>query len=304
MDLDCWLNFISPDGPCFDPAVLPIPGSPVALSMIEALVDEHVKQRDETRVLEIGSFCGISTLTWGRALERVGVRDYMIYCADRWYHSGVIRYGSDKVEIAGERDTFNHEIFRFNISKSIGLAHVTEVIGDSRVALRGLRDGFFDVIYVDGYHGYDVVVEDIPNAFRVCKLGGIICGDDYDCSPAMMEMIPNEAIHWDEYIMPPTDVGVHPGVVLAVNRLLGVPRPYGGFWAFSKVAEQVTPPFVDSVAALDVTALPRSLPDSIPTHIRPKFDAHFAGPAGYPNGHPLTAGAARVPRGTGDLATG
>src|SRR5215475_14051327 len=54
MDLAVWLNFISPDGPCFDPAVLPIPGSPVALSMIEALVDEHVKQHDEITVLEIG----------------------------------------------------------------------------------------------------------------------------------------------------------------------------------------------------------------------------------------------------------
>jgi hypothetical protein len=55
----------------------------------------------------------------------------MVYCADR-YHSGVVRYGPDKVEIARERDTFNHEIFRFNIGKSIGLAHVIEVIGDSR----------------------------------------------------------------------------------------------------------------------------------------------------------------------------
>jgi hypothetical protein len=44
MDLGCWLNFISPDGPCFDLATLPIPGSPVALSMIEALVEERVKR--------------------------------------------------------------------------------------------------------------------------------------------------------------------------------------------------------------------------------------------------------------------
>ena len=155
MELGCWLNFISPDGPCFDLATLPIPGSPVALSMIEALVEEKVKRRAGIRVLEIGSFCGISTMAWGRALERVGVHDYVIYCADRWYHSGVFRYGPDSVEVARERDAFNHEVFRFNISKSIGLALVIEVIGDSREVLRGLRDGFFDVIYVDGYHGSD-----------------------------------------------------------------------------------------------------------------------------------------------------
>jgi len=303
MELGCWLNFISPDGPCFDLATLPIPGSPVALSMIEALVEEKVKRRAGIRVLEIGSFCGISTMAWGRALERVGVHDYMIYCADRWYHSGIFRYGPAGVEVARERDAFNHEVFRFNISKSIGLAHVTEVIGDSREALRGLRDGFFDVIYVDGYHGYDVVVEDITNAFRLCRLGGIICGDDHDCSPEMMKAIPDEALNWDEYVMPPMDVGVHPGVVLAVQRLLGVPHPYGGFWAFAKLAEQVKPPFVDSVMAFDVAALPRRIPDFIPTHIRPRFEAHFAGPAGYPSGHPVGAGG-REPGGTGDFATG
>src|SRR5262249_42875974 len=149
-------------------------------------------------------------------------------------------------------------------------------IGDSREALRGLRDGFFDVIYVDGYHGYDVVVEDIANAFRLCRLGGIICGDDYDCSPEMMTAIPDEALHWDQYTMPPTDVGVHPGVVPAGERVFGVPRPYGGFWGFSKIAEQVRPLFVDSTMALDVAAFPRRIPNYIPAHIRPRFEAHFA----------------------------
>src|SRR5262249_4045729 len=100
MELGCWLNFISPDGPCFDVATLPIPGSPVALSMIEALVEEKVKRRAGIRVLEIGSFCGISTMACGRALDRVGVQDYVLYCADRSYHSRVLRYGPSMVEHA------------------------------------------------------------------------------------------------------------------------------------------------------------------------------------------------------------
>src|SRR5262249_98379 len=85
--------------------------------------------------------------------------------------------------------------------------------GDRRFAAGPQRPagGFFDVAYVDGYHGYDVVVEDIANAFRLCKLGGIICGDDYDCSPEMMAAVPEEALHWDQYSMQPMDIGVHPG---------------------------------------------------------------------------------------------
>src|SRR5262245_31082611 len=229
MDLDVWLNFISPEGPCFDPATLPIPGSPVALSMIEALVESYVKQpHEEIRVLEVGSFCGISALTWGRSLERLGVQAYTIHCVDLWYHSGGVRFGPETVEVSRTRNAFNHEIAKFNLSKSIGFSHVTEVIGDSRVALKGMRDGFFDLIYIDGYHGYQVVVQDIENAFRLCKRGGIICGDDYDCSQEMMAVIPAESRESDHYIMPPTEVGVHPGVVLAVNQLLGMPMTYGG----------------------------------------------------------------------------
>jgi hypothetical protein len=56
MDLGVWLNFLSPDGPCFDLATLPIPGSTVSLSMIEGLVESHVRGPQAVRVLEIGGF--------------------------------------------------------------------------------------------------------------------------------------------------------------------------------------------------------------------------------------------------------
>ena len=307
MDLSTWLNFISPGGPCFDLATLPIPGSPVSLAMIDALVEAHVKPRgDEVTVLEIGSFCGISTLTWGYALERLGISNYTIYCVDIWYHGGEVKYSPEKLEVKRGRNSFNHDIFKFNIAQSIGLSHVVEIVGDSRVALARLRDRFFDVIYVDGYHGYDAIASDIANAFRACRPGGIICGDDYDCSPEMMQSIPDDARQLDEYKMPSTDIGVHPGVVLAVDGLLGVPQSYGSFWAFEKVTDKAGPPFTDCVVALDVPALPRRIPKFIPPHVRPRFEQHFAGPAGFLPWHPYVAGMAGAgnPEGRGaeDLA--
>src|SRR5262249_1509498 len=269
MDLSAWLNFISPGGPCFDLATLPIPGSPVSLAMIDALVESHVKPRgDEITILEIGSFCGISTLTWGYALERLGITNYTIYCVDIWYHGGEVKYSPDKLEVLRERNSFNHDVFKFNIAQSIGLSHVVEIIGDSRVGLARLRDGFFDVVYVDGYHSYDAIASDIAHAFRLCRPGGIICGDDYDCSPEMMQSIPDDARQLDEYKVGSTDIGVHPGVVVAVDGLLGVPRSYGGFWAFEKVTDKAGPPFTDCVVPMDVPALPRRIPKFIPPHIR------------------------------------
>src|SRR5262249_45136828 len=59
MDLGICLNFLSPEGPCFDQATLPIPGSPVSLSMIDGLVETQVRGPKAVRVLEIGCFCGI-----------------------------------------------------------------------------------------------------------------------------------------------------------------------------------------------------------------------------------------------------
>jgi predicted O-methyltransferase YrrM len=297
MDLSVWLNFTSPAGLCFDLATVPIPGSPVSLSMIDALVEAHVgPRREEVTVLEIGSWCGLSTVTWGRALERIGVRNYTIYCVDIWHHAGDIRYDAEKLEIQRERNAFNHDIFKFNVQNSIGWSRVVELIGDSRVSLNGLRDGFFDIVYVDGHHGYDMIRSDIENAVRLCTVGGIICGDDYDCSPEMMRMIPDDAKQLDEYKMPGTDVGVHPGVVLAVDDLLGVPRPYGSFWAFT-----VEAPFCGSVVALDVSALPRRIPAFIPPYVRPRFEEHFAGPAGFLPSHPFVANMAE---GAGAVASG
>jgi hypothetical protein len=87
----------------------------------------------------------------------------------------------------------------------------------------------------------------------------------------------------------PGDVGVHPGVVLAVEELLWVPRPYGGFWAFSKIADRASPPFLASAFPLEVPSFPRRVPDFIPAHIRPRFEAHFAGPGGLLPGHPMMA---------------
>jgi predicted O-methyltransferase YrrM len=290
MDLTAWLNFTSRRRACFDPVTAPIPGSPVPLSMLDALVERHIEPRGRSvNLLQIGTWCGISTIVLGRALQRVGVEDFTIYCVDIWHHAGDVRYNAESTDFRHERNVFNHEIFKFNVQTSLGWSHVVELIGDSRVSLKGLRDGFFDLIYVDGHHGYEPISSDIENAFRLCAIGGVICGDDYDCSPAMMLAIPDDAKWLDEYPMPPTAIGVHPGVVRAVDEALGVPRPYGSFWAFSKLADGQGPPFTDRVLPVDVPALPRRIPEFIPPDVRGRFEEHFAGPDGFLPDHPIVA---------------
>ena len=49
----------------------------------------------------------------------------------------------------------------------------------SKEAVNGLEDHFYDVVYIDGRHEYEYVLEDIKNYLPKLKKGGIIIGDDY-----------------------------------------------------------------------------------------------------------------------------
>jgi predicted O-methyltransferase YrrM len=42
-----------------------------------------------------------------------------------------------------------------------------------------MRDGYFDIIYIDGDHTYDAVCEDLKAWYSKVRPGGIICGDDF-----------------------------------------------------------------------------------------------------------------------------
>lgn len=281
-DLTAWLNFLSPEGPCLDYGVTPIPGSPVSLSMIDAICEHYVCQNKPRssgplRVLEVGSWIGTSTIAFGNALRRLGVSEYLIYSCDMWHHFGVIRFDKDTTSIANQRNSFNHEIFKHNVGKAIGLDHVIEIIGDSRISLDGLRDSYFDIAYIDGFHGYTVTAADIRSALRLCRLGGIICGDDYDCTAPMLAAISAADREKDHHVLP-SGFGSHPGVVQAVNEILGTPMCYGTFWAFEN-SNQPQP--------LDVSTLPRKIPTFVPPHLHASFEQCFAAPHGIPDGHPF-----------------
>ena len=246
--------------------------------MIDAICKDYLKRsgRRQTSILEIGCFVGTSTLVWGNALKNSRINDWRITCCDMWHHFGDKKYEHDKTIIGSYRNSFNHEIFKFNVQKAIGFDHITEVIGDSRKSLPSLRDSYFDIVYVDGYHGYSVSSSDIKEAMRLCRPGGIVCGDDYDCTPEMLSNIPMVEREEDDQML--DGYGVHAGVVQAVDELLGKPICFGPFWAFEKQDE--------CFSAVDVTALPREIPSLLSSH-RERFEALLNSPNGMSVGHPF-----------------
>ena len=69
------------------------------------------------------------------------------------------------------------------------------------------------MLYIDGAHDYDSVLQDIELYYPKIKSGGLICGHDY-----MMPMLDEETrtVTWRD--------APHPGVKQAIHELLGEPH--------------------------------------------------------------------------------
>jgi hypothetical protein len=53
----------------------------------------------------------------------------------------------------------------------------------SHVVVATIPDNYVDWVYVDGAHDYDSVIEDVTDWYNKIKIGGWICGDDWDWKP-------------------------------------------------------------------------------------------------------------------------
>lgn len=66
-----------------------------------------------------------------------------------------------------------------NLQRSGSSDKATTVTGYSQLALRELPFNSFDIIYIDGSHAKDDVLEDAVLCWRLLKNGGVLIFDDY-----------------------------------------------------------------------------------------------------------------------------
>jgi predicted O-methyltransferase YrrM len=69
--------------------------------------------------------------------------------------------------------------FLSNVEKSGFAEKVQTIVAPSQIALRSLPLESFDIIYVDGSHSMDDVLEDAVLSYRLLKDGGTLIFDDY-----------------------------------------------------------------------------------------------------------------------------
>lgn len=101
---------------------------------------------------------------------------------------------------------------------------ITVFEGDSRKMIHNVMDNWYDIIFIDGGHEYDIVKSDVENGYRKLKKGGIMVFDDFsgdettydelNIKDASQEMLEKDTWEFESHGL------VHVGVIKAVHEFL------------------------------------------------------------------------------------
>jgi len=122
------------------------------------------------RYLEIGALYGANLLSVGQSYGAHPASE--LHALDPWEdYAAYPEYRGEQADIFAA--------FTRNVARSPQGAKVRVHRGRSRELLPTLEDGSFDIVYVDGNHGPEFVLEDAVVSFRKLKPGGVMIFDDY-----------------------------------------------------------------------------------------------------------------------------
>lgn len=121
--------------------------------------------------LEIGTFYGANLLS---VAESYGLHNgSKLYCIDPWEDYN--EYPEYKGEQNNIYDTFIKNIENYSKKEKIIINR-----GYSNNEIPKFQDEFFDIIYIDGNHEPEFVLEDAVLSFRKLKKGGVLIFDDLE----------------------------------------------------------------------------------------------------------------------------
>jgi len=122
------------------------------------------------KYLEIGAFYGANILS---VANSYGLHnDSKLYCIDPWEdYDDYSEYKNSQSSI--------YETFITNIENSGIKDKIIINRGYSNLEIPKFQDDFFDIIYIDGNHEPEYVLEDAVLSFRKLKKNGIMIFDDY-----------------------------------------------------------------------------------------------------------------------------
>lgn len=133
-------------------------------------IDLNNYKYKQINYLEIGTLFGANLLS---VAETYGLHnDSKLYAIDPW--EDYEHYD----EYKNEQSTI-YELFIKNVENSGMKDKIIINRGYSNIEIQKFQDDFFDIIYIDGNHKPEYVLEDAVLSFRKLKKDGILIFDDY-----------------------------------------------------------------------------------------------------------------------------
>ncbi len=231
------------DRPYFGRQLSAFQSPPIRYALLADLARYVLEGKHQVNILEVGSWAGASTITFGTVIREVGASSSRIACVDQWDKyledgDSSLHYRSMKAAAATEEI---QRLFTHNVKVS-GLEEMVRVKkGCSKQVLPRLKSSAFDLVYIDGSHKKDDVLYDLRQAKRLVRNGGVICGDDLELMKDQIDLdAHNEALenNTDFVVDPRTGGKYHPGVTDAIAAMFdGVWQEYG-LWCVKRSDKQ------------------------------------------------------------------
>ena len=129
------------------------------------------------RIAEIGVFKGRGTCLWNDILlsfQQQGViGKYEYHAIDHFKGSTEHEKDVDYYQIALSN---LHNVIE-DVQKDGNVIHIFQ--NNSLEQCNTYTDGYFDIVYIDASHEYELVLEDLKAWLPKVNPSGVICGDDY-----------------------------------------------------------------------------------------------------------------------------
>lgn len=180
---------------------------------------DNKNSNDRPRVLQIGCAEGWDAIENAKILKFPNINGEL----------HIIDWFKGNLTVDEEEDWYYNEdnapIWKGNLlddAKKYGVDDIITIFeGDSREMIHKVKDNYYDIVFIDGGHEYNIVKSDIENGYKKLKPNGIMVLDDftggynayekYDIKNATSEMLEKDTWMFK-------DSKIHAGVIKAVHE--------------------------------------------------------------------------------------
>ena len=154
---------------------------------------------------KIGAEVGVLKGEWSENLFK-NIPDLEMYCIDKWQnYEGTAMWSQERLDR-----------YIQSARKRLGNYNCTIIEKWSMDAVKDIKDGYLDFVYIDANHTFQYVVNDVAEWEKKVRKGGIVSGHDFFTKYRGRNLI----VHVEDVIRAWTKIyNIHPWFILKDSRL-------------------------------------------------------------------------------------